>query len=106
MLYGLWRMNRDYLLLHGRNVVMEHEGVRIKGGFYTGRLVDATNPMQAEQIAINHIWETSDLRTVSLNQKDDPVTIEVEEIEVADGDNRDIGGMAYYIETDEEEINE
>ena len=91
--------------MHGKNVLLDHEGQQLKGGFYTARIVEAMSQAQAKELAINQVWETSGLNEYALNKADDPINIDAEEIELIEkDDNREIGGMALYIETEDEKV--
>ena len=100
----LKRMNEYNVLIHGTNVLLEFEGNFYKGGFYTGRIVEAQDPQSAERLAIQNIWETSDLIQTALNSEEDPLKMEAEEIKEVFEPEEIALGLAFYIETDDDEI--
>lgn len=94
-------MQKYRVMIHGRNMLREIDGVRQRYGFYTNVFVEAFTPADAESRALDVIREDAHLREVVLNPEDDPFTVsadEVHEIESFDGVRPPRQGLALYEE--------
>lgn len=74
-------MKKYRVFLHGKNFLIRFDGRKQVVGFYTTRFVEAENPEEAENKAVQLIREDRKLQKVVLNDKSDPPMIFVEEIE-------------------------
>lgn len=77
-------MKKFRVLLNGRNFLLDmgYDGLK-KHGFFTTRWVKANDEVEAENSAVEMVRQCSQLRSVVLNEKDDPPEIFLEEIDVA-----------------------
>jgi hypothetical protein len=94
-------MQKYRVMIHGRNLLREIDGVRQRYGFYTNIFVEAFTSADAESRAIDLLRENAHLRDVALNAQDDPVRFsadEIQEIESFDGVRPSRQGLALYAE--------
>ena len=95
------RMSKYRVLINGQNLLLNLDGSPRKLGFYTTRFVDARNPEEAEDVAVELIREDAALKGNVLNGRDDPPMLyadEVEEIGVSDDDDSLGTGFSWYAE--------
>ena len=81
-------MQKYRVLVHGRNLSIEVDGIRGKYGFYTNVYVEAFTSSEAELAALELLQHDARLQESSLNLKDDTLHLSVEEtaeIETFDG---------------------
>ena len=94
-------MQKYRVIIHGRNLLTEVDGVRQRLGFYTNVFVEAFTPADAESRAIDVLREDAHLRDVALNTDDNPLRFladEVHEIESFDGLQLPRQGLSLYQE--------
>jgi hypothetical protein len=93
------------VVMNGRNFLMAMDGKRGKFGFYQTFFLEADTPKDAEMTVVGEMRKDDDLRAVTLNPKDDPPTLHLDDLkELAnfDGVKRMVTGKAFYSEEDEE----
>lgn len=87
------------LEVNGQNFLLDMEGRRSKFGFFTSRFVEASDPISAENAAVQMIRETQRLRDMIHNDANDrPVMVVTEMIELesfGDIENREPGFVWY-----------
>lgn len=66
--------------INGRNFLIELEGHLARWGFFTHRVVEASDPEAAEKAAVQMVRETESLRVVVRNAPGDPPTMVVSEL--------------------------
>ncbi len=94
-------MQKYRVIVHGRNLLTEVDGVRQRLGFYTNVFVEAFTSADAEARAIELVREDAHLRDLVLNPEDDAVSLsadEVQEIESFDGVRLPRTGLSLYEE--------
>ena len=87
--------------MNGRNFLMAMDGKRGKYGFYQTFFLEADTPGDAELAVVGRMRKDEDLRAVTLNPEDDPLTLHLDDIkELAnfDGIERMVSGRAFYSE--------
>lgn len=92
------------LLMNGQNFLMVMDGKRGKFGFYQTFFLEADTPEDAEMTVVGLMRKDEELRTATLNSRDDPPTLHLKELnELAnfDGIERMVTGKAFYSEDDE-----
>jgi hypothetical protein len=89
----LYRVN-----IHGKNFLIEMDGVIDKWGFYTFRDVMAANPEDAEFAAIQMLREHQRLRGIIKNSVDDPPMMHLEELTEIEVPNPIEPGLTWYPE--------
>jgi hypothetical protein len=70
--------------INAKNFLVDMDGVVAKYGFITWRLVDAPDPVAAENSAVQMLREDQELRVLVLNEKNDPPVMDVTETAVLD----------------------
>lgn len=73
-----WDVPTYRVQVHGTNFLVDLEGRLAKRGFLTVRVVEASDPDQAEEAAIGTVRETQRLRELVRNGPEDPPILEVE----------------------------
>jgi hypothetical protein len=68
------------VLIDASNFLINMDGETAKRGFFTTRVVEASDPRAAEYAAVQLLREDQDLRSIVLNAKDDPPVMDVQEI--------------------------
>jgi capsule polysaccharide export protein KpsE/RkpR len=94
-------MQKYRVMINGKNLLTDVEGVRQRLGFYTTVFVEAFTPADAESRAIDVLREDAHLSDIALNAEDDPLRFsvdEVHEIESFDGVRLPRMGLALYEE--------
>ena len=94
-------MQKYRLLIHGRNLLTEVEGVRKKVGFFTTVHLEAFTPTEAETTAIELLKKDPHLSEIRFNREDDPLILLVDktqEIETFDGLQLPRTGLSLYEE--------
>ena len=94
-------MQKYRVMIQGRNLLKEIDGMRGRYGFYTNVFVEAFTRADAESRAIKLLHEDAYLRNTVLNSKDDPLrfsAVEVHEIESFDDIRAPRQGLALYPE--------
>ncbi len=92
-------MRKYQIYINGENFLMMNEGSKILMGFYTTRWVEASSSEEAEMKAIKLIKNDQSLRRATLNEKEDPLMLYVEEIselENFEGVNPPGAGYTFY----------
>lgn len=90
------------VMLNGRNFRIPLEGTVQRVGFYTTRFVEASDPEQAELLAVALVKNDKELRAAVRNERDDPPTIHLEEVvEVADFEGVQVPGAGYSFYAEE-----
>lgn len=90
--------------MNGRNFLMAMDGKPGKFGFYQTFFLEADTPHDAEMAVVDKMRTDGDLKAVTLNPKDDPPTLHLDDIkELADfnGIKHMVSGKAFYSEDDE-----
>lgn len=85
--------------INGQNFVVEMNGRVAKHGFFTVRVVEASDPAAAETAAVQRVRETEHLRKLVRNGPDDPPIMEVTEMVELDPEvpTKDLEtGFAWY----------
>ena len=95
-------MKHYRVFIHGKNFLLRFGGKPKKVGFYTTRVVEATDEKAAENAAVLTLRQRQSLRDVVLNDRTDPPLMFVEEItEVAistEEAQRPEPGLVWYAE--------
>ena len=68
------------VMINGQNFLVERDGRVAKHGFFTTRIVEASDPVAAEHAAVPMIRETQRLRDLVRNDPGDPPVIDVTSI--------------------------
>lgn len=90
-------MRKYRVLINGENFLLNFDGRVQKMGFYTNRFVEADNPEDAEQVAIEMMRREDKLKQIVLNDQNDPPKLFVEEIaEVEQLETQQ--GLSFYSE--------
>jgi len=87
---------RFRVFLHGKNAVIETDGQPQRLGFFTNRIVEASNKKDAEGQALALLESDEWLKDALLNLRDDPFVIEAEEIEEAAPREIQMTGFSWY----------
>jgi hypothetical protein len=66
--------------INGQNFLLEFDGRVAKHGFFTTRFVEASDPTDAENAAVQMIRETRRLRDILRNTSDNPPVMDVVQI--------------------------
>ena len=99
-------MKTFYVMLNGRNFLLEIDGPPKRYGFYSSKVVTASDEEEAELKAVDLVRAEQDLKAPTLNAKDDPPMLYLEEIrEITKEKAKDIPtkGHTFYPE-DEDDI--
>ena len=102
-------MKRFKIMIHGRNFRLNMDGKWDVFGFYTPRYVNASEIILAEQTALADFRRSDKylkLIAETLNTKDDPPTLQGEDIEECDlNEDFEKGppGLGFYPESEEED---
>lgn len=102
-------MPRYAVLLHGRNVLLMHEGERRVGGVYAWRCVEAKDRAAAVTAAIHKLQTDKNYQDDVWNPVDSSPDFEAEQVDNLDPDvSLEDGDSAcvFYIEDDENEKHE
>ena len=97
-------MPKFKVFVNGRNYWVNLDSERRRFGFYTTRFVEAANPEEAEERAVQLLREDAALTSAILNEASDPPMLYVEEIvELVslDGVKPPGTGRAWYREEDD-----
>ena len=97
------RVKKYVVMLEGRNLIFAHEGEPKRFGFSTTRDVEATNPKEAEQRAIQEVREDDELNASLLNDPSNPPRITVMryiEVHSFDSSTRHELGYIFYEDHD------
>ena len=73
-------MQKYRVMIHGKNLLTETDGVRQKFGFFTKVFVEAFSPADAESRAVEIVREDAGLADILLNSDHDPLSLSAEEI--------------------------
>jgi hypothetical protein len=68
------------VMVNGRNFLLEMDGAAKRYGFYSTKVVTASDEREAELKAVDLVRAEQSLRTAIKNSKDDPPLIYLEEI--------------------------
>ncbi len=94
-------MNKYQLAMNGQNFLIAVDGKPAKRGFFQYFYIEASSPKEAEMVAVDKIRNNDELKAATLNPKDDPPTInldELEELESFEGVEEMETGRIWYIE--------
>jgi hypothetical protein len=94
-------MQKYRVIVHGRNLLTEVDGVRQRLGFYTNVFIEAFTSADAEARAIELVREDVHLQDMTLNTEGDALNLsadEVQEIESFDGVRLPRTGLSLYEE--------
>src|SRR5712692_5252429 len=94
-------MQKYRVIVHGRNLLADVDGVRQRFGFYTDVFIEAFTRTGAGSRAIELVREDAHLQDMVLNAKDDPLSLaadEVQEVELLDGARLPRTGLSLYRE--------
>jgi hypothetical protein len=94
-------MQKYRVIIHGRNLLTEVDGVRQRLGFYTNVFIEAFTSADAEARAIELVREDAHLQDMALNTEVDALSLsadEVQEIESFDGVRLPRTGLSLYEE--------
>ncbi len=97
-------MNHYQVVLNGTNFLVRLDGKKKLMGFYTTRFVTATDPDDAEAIAVQGIENDDELQRIVLDESSHPSpTVSLEEMyEITEGEMADDYGFGWYEMSDEE----
>jgi hypothetical protein len=90
------------VIVHGRNLLTDLDGVRQRAGFFTNVFVEAFTAADAESRALELVREDTGLRQITLNGEDDPLKLtadQVFEVGSFDGARPPRSGLSLYRET-------
>ena len=98
-------MQKFRVLVEGKNLLMQVNGVQKRFGFFTTVYVDAFTPDDAKTRAIDLLREDARLQEASLNAENDPISYsaqEVNQMESFKGVRLPRNGLALYSEESDE----
>ena len=98
-------MQKYRVIVHGRNLWTNVDGVRQRVGFYTNVFIEAFTQADAESRAIELIRKDVHLREMMTNAEDEPLSLsadEVQELQSFDGAQLPRTGLSLYPEKPEE----
>ena len=87
--------------MNGQNFLIEIDGKSAKRGFFQYFYIESGSPHEAEMIAVEKIRSNVELKTATQNPKDDPPTIdldEIDELESFEGIDEMETGRIWYLE--------
>lgn len=92
-------------MINGKNFHLKRDEVSERLGFFTTRFVEASSIEEAELTAINLIKQDSWLRSATLNDKNDPPMLYVDEIaELSELPEKQGFGFTFYPDRDDTDI--
>ena len=100
-----WHMGKYSVTINGQNFLVNLDGETRKLGFLTVRHVEAGSPEEAELAAVQMVRDDQELRAMVLNNRDDPPTMDVDEIvelKTFDGADSSTPGRAWYDPAEDE----
>jgi tRNA (Thr-GGU) A37 N-methylase len=91
------------VLIDASNFLIDIDGATAKHGLFTTRVVEAANPAAAELAAVQMLRDDQDLRSITLNAKDDPPVMDIQGIsEVESMPDTQSGKVWYKMEMEQE----
>jgi len=97
-------MQKYRVIVHGKNLWSNVDGVKQRFGFYTNVFVEAFTPVDAESRAIELIRGDVCLMEMRANAEDDPLSLsadEIREVQSFDGAQLPRTGLSLYPEKSE-----
>ncbi len=94
-------MSKYEVIINGVNYLIHVDGIVKKMGFWVTRYIEANDPDEAEELAIESIRSSAKLNLIIQNQENDPPMIHMDEIyEIAsfDGLSTLEPGLGFYEE--------
>src|SRR5258706_15900245 len=94
-------MQKYRVIVHGKNLWTEADGIRQRFGFYTNVFVEAFTPADGESRAIELIREDAHLQDMLVNVEDDPLRLsadDVQELQSFDSAQLPRTGLSLYPE--------
>jgi hypothetical protein len=73
-------MQKYIVIVHGRNLLTEVDGVRNRHGFFTNVFIEAFTSADAGSRALELVREDAHVRDIALNAEGDPFSLAAEEI--------------------------
>ena len=77
-------MRKYRVLIHGKNLLTNLDGVRRKAGFFTSVFVEALTAADAQSRALELVREDSHVREMTLNHESDPLKLVIDEVREVD----------------------